>query len=110
MNGFAALAAGLKVKAEALGVQTASDIEIGAARRSRYDTSPGREDDPRPHMRDLWTHDKTGDLEWTVSNDSDHVLPNEYGTIHMSAQPMLHPAIDEARPAFAQGLARLLEP
>jgi hypothetical protein len=31
-----------------------------------------------------------------VYNDVPHTAPNEYGTVKMTAQPMLHPAMDEA--------------
>lgn len=64
-------------------------VKAGAVRRSRYDPfSDG------PHMRDGWKVEPAGD-GFRVTNPVDHTIFNEYGTVKMSAQPMLHPASDE---------------
>jgi HK97 gp10 family phage protein len=69
----------------------------GAKRRSRVDT--GR-------MRDAWDKEQTGPGEWTVFNDVDYTIYNEFGTVHMSAQPMLSPALEEEyqRDLFAKDI------
>jgi HK97 gp10 family phage protein len=42
-----------------------------------------------------------------VFNPVQYTVYNEYGTIYMSAQPMLRPAIEEVRPQFEKELAAL---
>lgn len=103
VNFFSVIAAELRPKAALLVRRTAIDVVFRARAHSRVDTGA---------MRDAWTYEIESDGNATVSNDSDHVLPNEYGTSDgkVSAQPMLHPALDEARPDFESGLARLFEP
>lgn len=63
----------------------AESVKEGAARRSRVDT--GR-------MRAGWEVEG-GRGEYRVKNDVPYTVYNEYGTVHMTAAPMLHPAIDE---------------
>lgn len=60
-------------------------VKVGAQRRSRVDTG---------EMRDGWQVEAAGD-GFRVYNDVEHAVYNEYGTRHMSAAPMLHPATDE---------------
>lgn len=60
-------------------------IKEGAQRRSRVDTGA---------MRDGWHVEPAGD-GFIVANDVDYAIYNEFGTVHMTAQPMLHPAADE---------------
>lgn len=74
-------------------------VQDGCRRRSRVDTG---------EMRDAWAVAFTSPTEGEVFNDSDHVLPNEYGTVHMTAQPMLAPSIDEERPKYVAEVARML--
>lgn len=100
-NGFAALAANLKPRAKALVGETIVDVQGRCMAHSRVDTG---------EMRDGWTAEQTSDTTGIVYNDVPHTIFNEYGTVKMTAQPMLHPAIDEVKPAFNTGLARLLEP
>jgi HK97 gp10 family phage protein len=100
MNGFAALAAGLKPRANALVAETIVAVRDSAKAHSRVDTG---------EMRDGWTADQTSDTHGTVSNDVPHTVFNEYGTVKMTAQPMLHPAMDEARATFDAKLKGLLE-
>jgi HK97 gp10 family phage protein len=100
MNGFAGLAAGLKPKAHALVAETIVAVRDSAKAHSRVDTG---------EMRDGWTAEQTSDTHGTVSNDVPHTVFNEYGTVKMTAQPMLHPAMDEARAIFDGRLAGLLQ-
>lgn len=110
-NNFAVIANGLKAKAHEIVEQTAIQVVTGAARRSRYDTSPGREDDPRPHMRDSWTHEMKSSTEAEVSNPTPQTVFNEYGTTRMPAAPMLTPAMDEdGKPYLEARLPELLRP
>jgi HK97 gp10 family phage protein len=101
VNHFGAIAASLKPRAHALVAETIVVVRDSAKAHSRVDTG---------EMRDGWTAEQTSDTHGTVYNDVPHTVFNEYGTVKMTAQPMIHPAIDEAKPAFDTGLARLLEP
>jgi hypothetical protein len=60
-------------------------IKVGAQRRSRVDTGA---------MRAGWHVEPAGD-GFIVANDVDYAIYNEFGTVHITAQPMLHPAADE---------------
>lgn len=86
--------------AAALTDKTAHDIEGGCKERSRVDTG---------QMRDGWQAEQIGHIAWEVFNPVEHTIYNEFGTVDMSAQPMLHPAVDEARPGFEAGVAQLYE-
>lgn len=50
-------------------------------------------------MRGGWQMEVSG-IEGVVFNTVAHTVYNEYGTIHMSAQPMLRPAIEQVEPEF----------
>jgi hypothetical protein len=98
-NRLGALAAAYPQRAGRIVRETGFEIEAGCKQRSRVDTGD---------MRNRWRFEQTGPAEGEVVNDSDHVLPNEYGTRFMSAQPMAHPAADAARPGFEAKLAKAL--
>lgn len=68
-----------------------ASIERRAKQRSRVDTG---------NMRGGWQHQAQGPMEGIVFNLVDYTIFHEYGTVHMSAQPMLRPAIEETRPEF----------
>lgn len=105
-NNFGLLAAAVQTKAPRLARQTCSDIVT----RCRIHSRVGPETDPpHVHMRDAWQYEMEDPYTGVVFNDSDHVLPNEYGAVHMPAQPMLAPSIDEVQQAFEAGIATLLE-
>lgn len=74
--------------------QSAENIRKGAARRSRVRT--GR-------MRDGWSVEH-GPEESTVYNPVDYTRFNEWGTVRMSAQPMLTPAVEDERAAFTEAV------
>jgi HK97 gp10 family phage protein len=78
--------------------RTAARIETGAKKRSRVDTGT---------MRAGWQQADVGDLEIMVFNPVFYTIFNEYGTIYMSAQPMLRPAIEEARGDFEREIREL---
>lgn len=69
----------------------------GAQVRSRVRTG---------NMRGGWQSHNEG-LEGIVFNLVDYTIHNEYGTIHMSAQPMLRPAIEEVEPEFKAEVGRI---
>lgn len=101
-NHFHAIAAGLTPKARALVEQTIEAVDQGAQARSRVRT--GR-------MRDGWQHEMVSDTEGTVYNEVPYTEHNEYGTVRIPPQPMLHPALDdEGRATLDAGLPHLLEP
>jgi hypothetical protein len=66
-------------------------IEFGAAARSRVDTG---------QMMRGWQSEVTGKHEGVVYNMVEHSYYNEYGTVMMTAQPMLTPAIEEVEPVM----------
>lgn len=45
-----------------------------------------------------------GSETWSVSNAVEHTIYNEFGTVSMSAQPMLHPSVEVAREPFEQAI------
>ncbi len=97
-NSLPSIAARLPGEARAIVQKTLEDVEGGCKARSRVDTGD---------MRNEWGSRMTGSTSGEVYNNSDHVLPNEYGTVHMSAQPMAHPSADAARPGFEAAIKQL---
>jgi HK97 gp10 family phage protein len=75
--------------------KAAADIESGAKARSRVDTGT---------MRGGWTSEKLNNWTRMVYNPVYYTLFNEYGTIYMSAQPMLKPALEEVTPEFIKNV------
>lgn len=78
---------------------TLEEIRAEAARRSRVDTGA---------MRDGWATVMDSPTSGTVVNEVEHTSYNEWGTVHMSAQPMLTPAVESARPRLTTKLAAVL--
>ena len=74
--------------------QAAENIVKGAKRRSRVRTGK---------MRNGWQAEH-GPEESTVFNPVDYTLHNEYGTVRMSAQPMLTPAVEDERANFVEAV------
>jgi HK97 gp10 family phage protein len=79
------------VKAGLAVQNTIQRIELGAKARSRVDTG---------QMRGGWMSHMTGAMSGVVENNVEHAIYNEFGTVKMSAQPMLAPSVEEARPMF----------
>ncbi len=52
------------------------------------------------NMRGGWQSQEMGAFEGIVFNLVDYTVYNEFGTVYMSAQPMLRPAIEETRSEF----------
>lgn len=75
-------------------------IEFGAAARSRVDTG---------QMQRGWQSEVTGYHEGTVYNMVEHTYYNEYGTVNMTAQPMLAPAIEEIEPYMLEEIKKVYE-
>jgi HK97 gp10 family phage protein len=72
---------------------TLIEMEDIAKENSRVDTG---------QMRDGWEHHMTGDHEGVLQNAVEHVIYNEFGTIFMSPQPMMTPAIEQGWPHFQE--------
>lgn len=70
-------------------------IERRAKEKSRVDTGA---------MRGGWQHRATSSMEGVVFNLVSYTIYNEYGTVNMSAQPMLRPAIEETRGEFEKNI------
>jgi hypothetical protein len=70
-------------------------VEAGAKVRARVDTG---------EMRNGLQGDMTGEYEGHVRGLAAHTIFNEFGTVHMAAQPMLVPAAHEARIPFVRAV------
>jgi hypothetical protein len=75
------------------------NIEAGCKQRSRVDEGT---------MRAGWQSAMTGPTEGEVFNPVAHTIYNEFGTVHMSAQPMAHPAADAEQGPFQARIAKAL--
>jgi hypothetical protein len=100
VNHFGAIAASLKPKAHAIVAETIVEVRDSAKAHSRVKTGK---------MRDGWTAEQTSDTAGTVYNEVTYTPTHEFGSTKIVAQPMLHPAMDEARPDFDAKLARIFE-
>lgn len=80
--------------------ETLEEIRAEAAARSRVDTG---------QMRDGWATVMDSPTSGMVVNEVPHTIYNEYGTVHMSAQPMLTPAVEQARPRLTVRLGNVLQ-
>ena len=98
-SNFAQIRSGLQGKAGRVVAKTTHEIQAGAMERSRVDTG---------QMRAGWEAHVEG-THGDVTNDVDHTIYNEFGTVHMAAQPMAGPAAEEARPGFIQDMRRIVE-
>lgn len=85
----AALAFSPEVAATSLRAATAG--KEGAARRARVDTGAMRD------SMEAFSIDGGG-ARWGSSND--HIIYNEYGTMRMSAQPMVRPSVADVAAAL----------
>jgi len=82
-------------RTEAAVERTVFAVEGGAKRRARVDTGG---------MRAGLQGRKTDRFGGVVEGLAAHTIYNEYGTRHMSAQPMLTPAAEDAREPFYRAL------
>lgn len=79
--------------------KTAADATRIAKEKSRVDTGA---------MRAGWTFSMVGPKRAIVGNAQEHSVYNEYGTRHMSAQPMIRPAIVQVSQPFFDAISQLL--
>jgi HK97 gp10 family phage protein len=80
--------------------KTTLNVESGAKQKSRVDTG---------QMRGGWNSEFPDPLTGIVSNPVEHTIHNEFGTRHMSAQPMIRPAAEENRQPFLDDCAAVLK-
>lgn len=80
--------------------QTLRDMQKTAKARSRVDTG---------QMKAGWQTAMLDEHTGQLANAVEHVKYNEYGTRHMSAQPMLTPAVESARGPFVQRIRKAYE-
>jgi HK97 gp10 family phage protein len=95
-SSFPAIIAGAQANAARSVQRTCDRIESLAKGHSRVDTG---------HMREEWQSQMTGELEGIVFNLVVYTIYNEYGTMMMPAQPMLTPAVEEAKDDFVKEIA-----
>lgn len=76
--------------------RTGKQIEAEAKRRARVDTG---------EMRDKIAWEQGGRFDGAVVARAEHTIFNEYGTVNMSAQPMLGPAALAAEQPFREAIA-----
>jgi len=88
-----------EARAEMVVAKAAADIEAGAKTRARVDTGA---------MKNGWQTRGTR-LEREVFNPVHYAVFHEFGTRHMSAQPMVIPALEEARPGFLAALRQVFK-
>lgn len=78
--------------------ETCFRIENEAKSRSRWKTG---------NMRGGWQSQMTGKTEGVVYNLVEYAIFHEYGTRHMSAQPMLTPAVALEEPRLLAEVAEV---
>lgn len=61
-------------------------------------------------MKAGWTAYNLTPYSYELRNDVPYTIYNEYGTIHMSAQPMATPATEAARARLPRKLAEAVQP
>ena len=78
--------------------EAAENIRMGAALRSRVRTGA---------MKNGWKviEDAEGLI---VTNPVPYTIFNEYGTVNMTSQPMLTPAVEDERRAFPERVAKAI--
>jgi HK97 gp10 family phage protein len=91
---------GSEAEIEAVIERSINRIETGAKERSRVDTG---------NMRAGWEARMQGHLEGVVFNLVNYTIYNELGTIFMSAQPMLVPAVEEEKQKFLTDMTTVYE-
>jgi valyl-tRNA synthetase len=97
-NDLGRYANGLKPGASLVVRKTTLDIVAECQERSRVDTGA---------MKNGWQADFEDELHGAAVNNVAHVVPNEYGTVNMAAQPMATPAAEHARPGFVEAMKQV---
>jgi HK97 gp10 family phage protein len=91
----------LRPRAEKILDASAMTVQAEATRRTtRVDTGA---------MKGGWRWKRSGDLVRTVWNTQDYAIYHEFGTVKMSAAPMLTPTIEWERPRLAEAWEKLLK-
>lgn len=75
-------------------------IVEGCQARSRVDTG---------EMQEGWTIEQRSAMTYAITNPVEHTIYNEFGTVHMAAQPMLVPSVEENRQGFIDAWKRIAE-
>lgn len=77
--------------------KAANNIQNRAAGYSRYDTG---------NMRAGWQQEQVDEAGYArrVFNNVYYTIFNEFGTVYMSPQPMLGPAVEETRDEYIEDL------
>lgn len=100
-NDIAAYSKRVQAKTKAVVADDAKLTEADATARSRVDTG---------EMRDGWHAFNLDAYTYELSNEVPHTIYNEYGTVHMSAQPMATPAVETARVRLPRALEDAFKP
>ena len=80
--------------------KTTADATGIARSRSRVDTGA---------MQGGWVFVMEKPTRGIVSNGQEHSVYNEYGTRHMSSQPMIRPAISQVSAEFFAAVRKLMD-
>lgn len=94
------ISANLHSQAGRLVAQTARNIESLAKQRAPKDTG---------FLANSILAGQVAPFHWEVPVGADYGIFVEYGTSRMAAQPFLTPAVEQVRPAFEAGVARLID-
>lgn len=100
-NDIAAYSRRVQAKTKAVIAEDAKLTEADAKARSRVRTG---------QMREGWHAFNVSPYAYELSNAVPWTVFNEFGTIHMSAQPMLGPAMEAARVRLPKSLADAFKP
>jgi len=90
-SSFPARSAAFKAAVPLIVDKTAADATRIARAKSRVDTGA---------MEGNWTYEMESLFRAIIGNPEEHSIYNEYGTVKMSAQPMIRPAIGQVTDAF----------
>lgn len=100
VNKFSIIAASLQPKVEQVIRKTCADI-IGAAIARTMRVATGA-------MKAGYRMDRRGELEYVVYNLMHYHIYHELGTVHISAMPMLIPALELMRGPFSAAITAVL--
>lgn len=98
MNKLPAIAAAVPALIGVVVEKTANDAVDIAMSRSRVDTGA---------MVNAWDSEVKG-MRATVFNSQEHAIYNEYGTVRMSAAPMLRPAMAQVTQEFILAMRKVV--
>ena len=99
-NSFAAAAAAVRPKIDAIQRKVCADIVAGAVSRTqRVDTGA---------MKGGYRWERVGDQEYIVYNLMHYFIHHELGTTTISAMPMLVPSLEAQRVAYSRAITAAL--